>query len=128
MVRIEIRRENDARRAEVPSPKGPMPETQKVPCPVDKNGRTHVTNSKMFHELEEALQILFTALLYLFPMRFPTLTIIYSFNFVFILLWYSIIFADIPLYLFLGKFGMALDFPDEHRKSGIAEVVMKMIE
>ena len=42
LARIEIRRENDARRAEVPSPKGPVSETHKVPCPVDKNGWTHV--------------------------------------------------------------------------------------
>ena len=115
---IEVRRENDARRAEVP-------ETQKLPCPVDKNGRTDVENSmnltlerKCFMNLKVAL-ILFIALLYLFPMRCPTLTIIKHCLFIALVL-YNLL-QTYRFICFWGKFGMVFDSPDEHRKSGIAE-------
>ena len=71
MAHIEIRRENDARRAEVPSPKGPVSETQKVPCPVDKNGRTHVENSmsltlerKCFMNFESSIDFVYCVIIF----------------------------------------------------------------
>ena len=71
MARIEIRRENDARRAEVPSPKGPVSERQKVPCPVDKKWLNSCLKfdefdfrEKMFHELERSSDFVYCLIIF----------------------------------------------------------------
>ena len=57
-------------------------------------------------------------------MRCPTLTIIKNCLYIAFVL-YNLL-QTYRFICFWGKFGMVLDSPDEHRKSGIAEVLKKI--
>ena len=62
----------------------------------------------MFHELESSIDFVYCVIIFVPYMRCPTLTIIKKFC---ILLWCSINFTDIPLYLFLGQVWNTLEGP-----------------